>query len=419
MNESIEVQSTNVSSGTAARVDVVVVGGGIVGLATAHKLLEHRPGLRVVVIEKEATVAAHQTGHNSGVLHSGIYYKPGSLKAKTCTEGRTEMVQFCQTHGIDHDVCGKVVVATRELDLARLEVLVERAAANGVAARRIDVGELREREPHAAGIAALHVPSSGITDYVAVCETMARLIVEAGGQVRTSTTVTGIDERSDGVRVSTDHGDHHAAMVITCGGLHSDRLARMTDPDTAERIMPFRGEYFELAEHRRHLVNTLIYPVPDPDFPFLGVHLTRMIDNSIHAGPNAVLALAREGYTWGDINVKDLSEVLANPGWWRLARTYWKTGAGEYYRSLSKRAFVKALQRLVPEITSDDLVASPAGVRAQAVNREGALLDDFVWAETDRVVNVLNAPSPAATASLAIGRQIADRAFAHGHLPTS
>lgn len=396
--------------------DVVVVGGGIVGLASALRLLNVRPDTSVIVLEKEPGVAGHQTGHNSGVLHSGIYYKPGSLKARTSTEGRTKMVEFCQTHGIDHDVCSKVIVATQAQDLPRLDTLEERAAANGVEARRIGVDELREREPHAAGIAALHVPASGITDYGAVCRKMVELITEAGGEVRTSTLVTNIDERSDMIRLSTSTGDLEARMVITCGGLHSDRLARMTEPDTTERIMPFRGEYYELAEHRRHLVKTLIYPVPDPDFPFLGVHLTRMIDGSIHAGPNAVLALAREGYTWGDIDLSDLAEVLTNPGWWRLARSYWRTGMGEYYRSLSKQAFVKALQRLVPEITADDLVPSPAGVRAQAVNRQGSLLDDFVWAETNRVVNVLNAPSPAATASLAIGEQIVDRALTHDHL---
>ncbi len=260
------------------------------------------------------------------------------------------------------------------------------------------------------------MPAAGITNYTAVCIKLAELIEEAGGEVRTSTKVLDIDEKPGEIRVTTDRGTIEANMAITCGGLHSDRIARMTEPDTTERIMPFRGEYYELAEHRRHLVNTLIYPVPDPDFPFLGVHLTRMIDGSIHAGPNAVLALAREGYTWGDIDFKDLGEVLTNPGWWRLARNYWKTGMGEYYRSLSKQAFVKALQRLVPEITADDLVASPAGVRAQAVNRQGALLDDFVWAETNRVVNVLNAPSPAATASLAIGEQIVDRVLAHDRL---
>ncbi|MFT7600725.1 MAG: L-2-hydroxyglutarate oxidase [Acidimicrobiales bacterium] len=392
---------------------IVVVGGGIVGLATAWKLLEDQPGAAITLLEKEPQLATHQTGHNSGVLHSGIYYKPGSLKAKTSTEGRLEMVRFCETHGIKHDICGKVIVATQELDIPRLDILEERAEANGVKARRIGGDELREMEPHAAGITALHVPEAGITDYKAVCRTLGQLLTDGGVDVRTGALVTDIDERSNVVRIKTTTGDIEADYVVTCGGLHSDRLARMTDPENDKRIMPFRGEYFELAEHRRHLVNTLIYPVPDPDFPFLGVHLTRMIDNSIHAGPNAVLALAREGYTWGDVNLKDLYEVLVNPGWWRLAKNYWRTGMGEYYRSLSKKAFVTALQQLVPEIQVDDLVSSPAGVRAQAVSPQGALLDDFVWSETKRVVNVLNAPSPAATASLAIGSQITERLAAH------
>lgn len=397
-------------------VDVVVVGGGIVGLATVHKLLQARPGTSVILVEKEPLLAQHQTGHNSGVLHSGLYYRPGSLKAKTSTAGRAEMVEFCAAHGIDHDVCGKVVVATRAQDLPRLDVLEERAQANGVKARRISVDELAEREPHAFGIDALHVPEAGITDYPAVCQKLAELIADAGGELRTGVAVTGIDERSGQVRVSTTAGDIAARTVVTCGGLHSDRLARMTDPNTKERIMPFRGEYYELAPHRRYLVNTLIYPVPDPDFPFLGVHLTRMIDGSIHAGPNAVLALAREGYDWGKINGRDIAEVMRNPAWWKLAKTYWRTGSGEYYRSLSKGAFVKALRRLVPEISAADLVPSPAGVRAQAISPDGTLLDDFVWAETDRVVNVLNAPSPAATASLAIGTQIVDRLLSHDKL---
>ncbi len=398
---------------SSANETVVIVGGGIVGLASAWKLQQAQPATNIILIEKEADLAGHQTGHNSGVLHSGIYYKPGSLKAKTSTAGRLEMVRFCQEHDISHDVCGKVIVATKDMDLPRLDTLEERALANGVKARRISGDELRELEPHAAGFAALHVPEAGITDYKQVCRTLGRLLTDAGVDIRTGTTVTGIDERTDGVRVATTSGDIQADYVITCGGLQSDRLARMTEPDTETRIMPFRGEYFELADHRRHLVNTLIYPVPDPDFPFLGVHLTRMIDDSIHAGPNAVLALAREGYTWGDVNLQDLYEVLTNPGWWRLARNYWKTGMGEYYRSLSKKAFVTALQALVPEVQVEDLVPSPAGVRAQAVSPEGALLDDFVWAETNRVVNVLNAPSPAATASLAIGTQIVDRLAAH------
>lgn len=394
------------------KTDIVVVGGGIVGLATAHQLLKQQPNLQVMVVEKEPSVAVHQTGHNSGVLHSGIYYKPGSRKALLATSGRAAMVKFCEEHNIAHDVCGKVIVAARDVDLPRLDALEERAQANGVAARRITAAELNELEPHAAGIAGLHVRAAGITDYGKVCQVMAKEIDALGGTVRTGTEVTDISEGST-VRVSTTKGDVEASLVVTCGGLQSDRLALKTAPETTERIMPFRGEYFELAPDRRHLVNNLIYPVPDPDFPFLGVHLTRMIDGSIHAGPNAVLALAREGYTWGDIDLRDLSEVLRNPGWWRLARNYWKTGMGEYYRSLSKRAFVKALQGLVPAVQVEDLVPSPAGVRAQAVSREGSLLDDFVWKETDRVVNVLNAPSPAATASLAIGDAIVERLLTH------
>ncbi len=396
-----------------SRFDVAVVGGGIVGLATAWKLISRHPDRRVVVIEKEPSIAKHQTGHNSGVLHSGIYYRPGSLKARTCTSGRAEMVEFCEQHDVAYDLCGKVIVATQDSDLARLDVLEERAEANGVRARRIDRAELLELEPHAAGLTALHVADAGITDYTAVCETLAALLTDHGAEIRTGTQVVEIDERSDSVRLSTSQGDIEASMVVTCGGLHSDRLARETDPDNPVRIMPFRGEYYELADDRRFLVNALIYPVPDPDFPFLGVHLTRMIDGSIHAGPNAVLALAREGYTWGDIDLGDLAEVLRNPGWWKLAKNYWRTGMGEYYRSLSKEAFVTALRRLLPELTADDLVPSEAGVRAQAVSRDGVLLDDFVWSETSRVVNVLNAPSPAATASLAIGSQIVDRLEEH------
>lgn len=398
---------------TARQLDFLIVGGGIVGLASAYRLLERRQGSQIAVLEKGSAVAQHQTGHNSGVLHSGIYYKPGSLKARTCTQGRSEMVAFCDANNIKYDICGKVIVATSEIDLPRLDTLEERAASNGVVARRISSEELAELEPHAAGIGGLHVPAAGITNYTDVCHALVRRLSEGGVQVLTNAKVNTIEERTDSVRVSSTIGDFEAGMVVTCGGLQSDRLALQTAPDTTERIMPFRGEYFELAENRRHLVKSLIYPVPDPDFPFLGVHLTRMIDGSIHAGPNAVLALAREGYTWGDINLTDLAEVLRNPGWWKLARNYWKTGIGEYHRSLSKKAFVKALQRLVPEVQVEDLVPSPAGVRAQAVSREGKLLDDFVWSETNRVVNVLNAPSPAATASLAIGAQIVDRVLAH------
>ncbi len=394
--------------------DVVIVGGGIVGLTTAWQLSNAKPDLNMVVLEKEKNLAFHQTGHNSGVLHSGIYYKPGSNKAVTCRTGRAAMIEFCQANDIAHDICGKVIVATNREQIPALEALADRAEENGVAARRVSVAELRELEPEVAGIDALHVPAAGIADFKAVCRTLASKLSERGVEIRTGAEVTAITETDHEVRLQVAGAETVvASLVITCGGLQSDRLARNVQPDLAERILPFRGEYFELKPDRRHLVNNLIYPVPDPRFPFLGVHLTRMIDGSIHAGPNAVLALAREGYRWSDINLKDLAEVFTFPGWWKLAASYWRTGAGEYYRSLSKQAFVRALQELVPALTKDDLEPSPAGVRAQAVSRQGQLLDDFVWSETDRVVSVLNAPSPAATASLAIGQRISDQALAH------
>ncbi len=396
------------------RSNVIVVGGGIVGLATALQLQRRRPDVQITVLDKEPEVGRHQTGHNSGVLHSGIYYKPGSAKALTCRAGRTAMVEFCAEHGIEHDIAGKVIVATERGQLDQLDTLEKRAEANGVRAVRIDGDELREREPHVAGIAALHVPDAGIVDYGEVCTTMARLLVDGGARVATGAEVVGLTETKSYVRVDLASGETLTAeLVITCGGLQSDRLARYVQPELDTRILPFRGEYYELVPERRSLVNNLIYPVPDPRFPFLGVHLTRMIDGSIHAGPNAVLALAREGYSWGEVNLRDLAEVARFSGWWKLAARYWRTGIGEYRRSLSKGAFVTALQKLVPELTADDLQRSPAGVRAQAVSSSGDLLDDFVWSETERVVSVLNAPSPAATASLAIGDEVADRAATH------
>lgn len=392
---------------------VAIIGGGIVGLATAWKLHQQQPKARISVLEKENQLASHQSGHNSGVLHSGVYYKPGSLKAKLSIQGREEMVQFCQQHDIKHEVCGKVIVAVEEQQLLRLEELDKRAAANGVCTKRIGPEELREREPHVAGISALHVPDAGITDYQKVCEKLGELLTQSGNKVGTGTMVTDIEERNDVVRVATSTGDLEADFVVTCGGLQSDRLARYTDPALGTRILPFRGEYFDLVPEKRHLVKSLIYPVPDPHFPFLGVHLTRMIDGSIHAGPNAVPALAREGYSWRKTNLKDLAEIVTNPGWWKLAKNYWRTGMGEFYRSCSKSAFLAAVQQLVPEIQLNDLRPSPAGVRAQAVSRSGVLLDDFVWLETNRVLNVINAPSPAATASFAIGQQIVERLSSH------
>ncbi|MEM7339524.1 MAG: L-2-hydroxyglutarate oxidase [Actinomycetota bacterium] len=394
--------------------NVIVVGGGIVGLATAWRIQQARPDIHLSVLEKEPALAVHQTGHNSGVLHSGIYYKPGSNKALTCRAGRAAMIEFCAEQGVAIDISGKVIVATTADQVAPLDALEERAEANGVKARRIGRSELSEREPHSAGIDALHVPDAGIVDFGGVCLTLARLLTENGATIKTGAEVVGLTETDSEVRISVAGGEELVAdLVVTCGGLQSDRLARHVQPELREQILPFRGEYYGLTEARRSLVKNLIYPVPDPRFPFLGVHLTRMIDGSIHAGPNAVLALAREGYRWSDVDVRHLAEVARFPGWWRLAASYWRTGMGEYYRSLSKGAFVRALQRLVPELTADDLEPSPAGVRAQAVSREGSLLDDFVWSETNRVVSVLNAPSPAATASLAIGAEIRDRALTH------
>ncbi|HEC10020.1 MAG TPA: L-2-hydroxyglutarate oxidase [Acidimicrobiales bacterium] len=395
-------------------VDVVVVGAGIVGLATAYKIVLASPGTTVAVVEKESGPALHQTGRNSGVLHSGIYYKPGSLKAVTAGVGRAEMVEFCRTHDIRHDICGKVIVATSADELPRLDELNRRARANGVAAERIGPERLAEIEPHAAGIAALHVPETGIVNYTEVCEALTGELAARGVEVVYDAGVRSVTVAGERVRLITAAGDIEAGLMVNCAGLRSDQVAGM-DPtvETDTHIVPFRGEYFELAEERRHLVKGLIYPVPDPSFPFLGVHLTRMVDGGVHAGPNAVLALAREGYTWTDVDLGQLRESLTDRGLWHLARLYWRTGAGEIWRSLNKAAFVKALQRLVPEIESSDLARSPAGVRAQALTSRGDLVDDFALVDGPASVHVLNAPSPAATASLRIGSTIAERVMEH------
>jgi L-2-hydroxyglutarate oxidase len=380
-------------------------------------------------VERESSLAAHQTGRNSNVIHSGLYYAPGSLKAQMCLEGRERLIRFCDAQSIAYEICGKIVVATEPYELPRLDALAERARANGVAVTRLDRARLRELEPHAEGIAGLHVPSTGIVNYVQVCEALRRVLTEKGVEIRTASPAQSITERSGAstersgastersggvVEVVIPTGIVRAGLLVNCAGLHSDRIAQMAGADTGGiRIMPFRGEYFELVDSRRSLCRNLIYPLPDPAFPFLGVHLTRMIDGSIHAGPNAVPALAREGYTWRAINGHDLAEVLRAPRTYRLAKKYWRTGAGEIRRSLSKRAFTKALQRLCPDITGDDLVPSHAGVRAQALDRTGKLVDDFAFAETAHGVHVVNAPSPAATASFAIGGHVAARVLAH------
>lgn len=391
------------------RADVAIVGGGIVGLATAWQLTQKHPGKKVLLLEKEAGVAHHQTGHNSGVLHSGIYYKPGSLKAINCREGKLAMQAFCQQEGLPFDVCGKVIVAVDESELPALGRIYERGQANGVKCELIDVPRLRELEPHAAGIKAIHVPEAGIVDYKQVCERLAEKISSAGGEIHFQCKVRGMPQHDGLVTLETTQGDFETNYVINCAGLHSDRVTRLSGQPVEAKIVPFRGEYYELLPEAEHLCRNLIYPVPDPKFPFLGVHFTRMIHGGIECGPNAVLAFAREGYKKTDINLRDLFESLTYPGFLRMAMKHWKMGLGEQWRSFSKAAFVKALRRLMPEIKKEHLRPAPAGVRAQALNREGSLVDDFVIAESERILNVCNAPSPAATASLNIGRLIVEK----------
>jgi L-2-hydroxyglutarate oxidase len=395
-----------------AQSDVLVVGGGILGLATAHRLLAQRPGTSVVVLEKEPAIALHQTGHNSGVLHSGIYYRPGSLKAANCRAGKSAMERFCSEEGIPYDVCGKVIVALDEPERRRLEGLHERAAANGVRCERISPERLREIEPHAAGVEALHVPETGIVDYRRVCERLAARIAERGGSVVTGAEVAAFSPARNRTVVSTAAGEYDARIVVNCAGLQSDRVTRLAGGRPPARIVPFRGEYFELVPEKRHLCRNLIYPVPDPAFPFLGVHFTRRIGGGVECGPNAVLALAREGYDKRTVNVRDLWDTLSYGGFLRLAQKHWRTGAGEMWRSLSKRAFTRALRRLLPEIEEQDLTPAPAGIRAQAVAPDGSMVDDFLIVEDERAVHVNNAPSPAATASLEIGRLVAEKVVA-------
>lgn len=391
------------------RADLLVVGGGIVGLATAREFQRLRPGARALVLEKETEIAAHQTGRNSGVIHSGIYYKPGSAKARNCREGKRRLEEFCDAAGVAWERCGKVIVATREEELPRLAALEERARANGVACERLGPEALREREPHAAGLAALLVPETGIVDYVGVCARLRAEIEAGGGGVRTGVSVRRLHAERGGVRAETDAGDFAAAAAANCAGLHNDRVARASGARTEGGIVPFRGEYWELAPEARGLCRHLIYPVPDPAFPFLGVHFTRMIGGGVECGPNAVLALAREGYDWKTVSPRDCAEVLFSRGFWRLAWRHGRTGLGEVWRSWSKAAFTRALRRLIPEIRAEQLVRAPAGVRAQVLLPDGGLVDDFLFAEQPRVVHVLNAPSPAATSALAIGAAVCER----------
>ena len=390
-------------------VDVAIIGGGIVGLATAWQLTQRRPDLRLIVLEKEAQLAHHQTGHNSGVLHSGIYYKPGSLKATNCRAGKAAMQAFCQQHQIPFRLCGKVIVATHDAERPRLQSIHERGVANGVDCELISAERCREIEPHTAAVAAIHVPESGIVDYRQVCLKLGELLTAAGHEVRTAARVTAV-RRVDAEQVlATTAGEVRAKLLINCGGLQCDRVTRLAGVKPAAKIVPFRGEYFELKPSAQHLCKTLIYPVPDPAFPFLGVHFTSMIHGGVECGPNAVLALGRECYGKFQVHPRDLFESLTYPGFLRMAAKHWKTGAGEMWRSYSKRAFVKALQRLMPEITGEDLVACPSGIRAQAVTPEGGLIDDFLIDEAQGMIHVNNAPSPAATASLNIGLVIAGK----------
>lgn len=389
------------------KVDLVIIGGGIVGLATALEAVRRNRG--VAVLEKESEIARHQTGHNSGVIHSGIYYKPGSLKAKNCVAGAAAMVGFCREHNIPFDICGKVVVATSESELQGLQELMRRGTDNGVPSlTMIDKDRLREMEPHCTGIAALHVPGTGITDYSAVARKYAKLIEAGGGQIFTQCEVRGINRNPQAIVIETERAVVHGNFAINCAGLQSDRVMRLAGDTQGLKIVPFRGEYYEIVRDRRQLVHSLIYPVADPRFPFLGVHFTRRITGGIEAGPNAVLALKREGYRKTDFNVKDALETATFPGFWRMAAKYWWSGFGEYYRSLNKQAFTRALQKLVPEIQASDLEPAGSGVRAQALDGRGKLLDDFCIVRSERMIHVCNVPSPAATASLIIGKQIVD-----------
>lgn len=397
---------------TQPEFDVAIVGAGIVGLATAMEILRRRPATKLVVLDKEDRVAAHQTGRNSGVIHAGLYYKPGSLKAQLSTEGARSMIEFCQEQGIAYDLCGKVVVATSESEVPRLEELFRRGTANGVPGlRRISGEEARELEPHATAVAGLYSPRTGIVDYKVVCEAYAGIIRGGGGSIRLRTRVTGIGAAVSQLVVKTSGDDVRCRALINCAGLQSDVVARMAGSRSGPRMVPFRGEYYELAPGSRALVKGLIYPVPDPAFPFLGVHFTKKIGGSVEAGPNAVLAFAVEGYKKTDVDLGHLFRLAAFPGFWVMASRYWRTGLGEFYRSWSKRAFVKALQKLLPELQAKDLKPGGVGIRAQALDPKGALLDDFSFVETPNIIHVLNAPSPAATCSLAIGRRVADKAL--------
>jgi L-2-hydroxyglutarate oxidase len=392
--------------------DAIVIGGGIVGLATALQILQKKPGLKLLLLEKEVGLSAHQTGNNSGVIHSGLYYKPGSLKAHNCIKGYQMLLDFCDQENIPYELCGKVVVATDEEQKPLLENLYNRGLENGLdQISRISIDELKEIEPHVHGIAAIKVPYTGIIDYKQVAEKYGIRISALGGEIKLSTKVLAIQEKRQSTVIQTTQGDFETSLIINCAGLYSDKIARKTSNEVDLKIIPFRGEYFKLVPEKEYLVKHLIYPVPDPNFPFLGVHFTRMMKGGIEAGPNAVLAFRREGYKKSQIHLGELAESLMWPGFQKVAMKYWKTGMGEMYRSFSKAAFTRALQKLIPEIASNDLVDGGAGVRAQACDRTGGLLDDFAIIEASHAINVCNAPSPAATSSLSIGDTVSDLAL--------
>ncbi|GAB4009258.1 L-2-hydroxyglutarate oxidase [Spirosoma migulaei] len=394
--------------------DVLIIGGGIVGLATALQLKQQRPGLKIVLIEKEAAVARHQTGHNSGVIHSGLYYKPGSLKATNCIQGYKMLINFCDAEGIPYDLCGKIVVATKQEELPQLETLYQRGQLNGLGGlKKLTLAEMRELEPHVTGVAGMFVPQTGIIDYKQVSDKYAEKFQALGGEIHLNERVEQITPGTSLSIVVTNKGRYETKLVVNCAGLYSDKMAQLTQPGGVDvRIVPFRGEYFKIKPQKEYLVKNLIYPVPDPNFPFLGVHFTRMVHGGVEAGPNAVLAFQREGYKKSDINLKELFETLTWPGFQKVAAKYWETGLGEMYRSFSKAAFTKALQALIPEIQESDLEPGGAGVRAQACDRTGGLLDDFAILETDKAINVVNAPSPAATSSLSIGKTVSEKVMA-------
>jgi (S)-2-hydroxyglutarate dehydrogenase len=386
--------------------DYIIIGGGIVGLATGYALTNQQPNSKILILEKEPSLAAHQTGRNSGVIHSGIYYKPDSLKARFAKEGGKKLIKYCEENSIQYDICGKLIVATEEYELIELNKLYDRGIQNGLKIQLIDKDELKELEPHANGISAIKVPMAGIVNYKQISESLADKITARGGEIKVSTKVVDIKEKNEEIEVETDKGSFKAKYLINCAGLFSDRITKMAGMDPKMKIVPFRGEYFKLKESKSYLVKNLIYPVPDPQFPFLGVHLTRMINGEIHVGPNAVLAFKREGYKKTDLDINDLLETLSYPAFWKIARKHLRYGLSEMHRSISKNKFLESLQRLVPEVNLEDLVKTEAGVRAQALTYDGKLVDDFIILKSKRSIHVCNAPSPAATASLAIGEEI-------------